>query len=195
MKGIGAQQSGKRHQPSKGRTMKSFTLPVIAAGAIATAALGLAGAAGGPPRGPRRVPGGRPAAGPRIRCDRQQGRHGTTGPMCRQRGAAGSDVLPDGFRCARRDGRHRHHRHGDDRVRRRGVLTEPTSITGREAAGTARGRFRPSLKCSPDRTVSRSNSGTTTLLRAFRPAGRAVEMARIYSLQTPPASSSGLPTW
>jgi hypothetical protein len=32
--------------------MKSFTLPVIAAGAIATAALGLAGAAGAAPSGP-----------------------------------------------------------------------------------------------------------------------------------------------
>jgi hypothetical protein len=36
---------------SKGRTMKSFTLSVIAAGAIATAALGLAGAAAAAPSG------------------------------------------------------------------------------------------------------------------------------------------------
>src|SRR6478609_9937632 len=36
---------------SKGRTMKSFTLPFIAAGAIATAALGSAGAAAAAPSG------------------------------------------------------------------------------------------------------------------------------------------------
>jgi hypothetical protein len=52
MKGIGTQQSGTAISPSKGRTMKSLTLPVLAAGAIVSAALGLAGAAGAAPSGP-----------------------------------------------------------------------------------------------------------------------------------------------
>ena len=52
MKDISTQQSGNVISSlSKGRTMKSFTLPVIAAGALATAALGLAGAAGAAPSG------------------------------------------------------------------------------------------------------------------------------------------------
>jgi hypothetical protein len=36
----------------KGKTMKSYTIPVIAAGAMAVAALGLAGAANAAPSGP-----------------------------------------------------------------------------------------------------------------------------------------------
>jgi hypothetical protein len=41
-----------RHSPEKGKNMKSFTIPVIAAGAMAAAALGFAGAATAAPSGP-----------------------------------------------------------------------------------------------------------------------------------------------
>jgi hypothetical protein len=51
MKGTTTQQSIKLFS-SKGKTMKSFAIPVIAAGAMAVAALGLAGAAHGAPAGP-----------------------------------------------------------------------------------------------------------------------------------------------
>jgi hypothetical protein len=51
MKVIGTQQSVVSPAFSKGRTMKSFAFPLIATGAIATAALGLAGAAGAAPSG------------------------------------------------------------------------------------------------------------------------------------------------
>jgi hypothetical protein len=60
----------------KGRPVKSFTLPVIVAGAFASAAFGLAGSAGAAPLGaPDASPDGRPTAGQRVRCDREQGRH------------------------------------------------------------------------------------------------------------------------
>jgi hypothetical protein len=51
MSGIGTQQC---HQQSflEGRTMKTLCTPVIAAGAIAAAALGVAGAANAAPTGP-----------------------------------------------------------------------------------------------------------------------------------------------
>jgi hypothetical protein len=40
------------HSLAKGKTMKSFTIPVMAAGALAAAALGFAGAANAAPSGP-----------------------------------------------------------------------------------------------------------------------------------------------
>ena len=98
--------------------MKSIMMPVIA-GAIAAAALGLAGAANAAPSGPT-------TAAQTVSNLQAQGfqvilnKIGTA-PL-EQCVVSGPDLLADGFRGTGSDGRHRHDGHGEDRVRRPGVL-------------------------------------------------------------------------
>ena len=96
---------------------------MIAAGAMAFAALGLAGAANAAPSGPvTAAQTVNSLAGPGLSRDPEQGRHGTTRPVRGQLGTPGPDLFTHGFRGAWSEKQHRHDRHGENRVRRRRVL-------------------------------------------------------------------------
>jgi hypothetical protein len=67
------------------KTMKNLLYTILAAGALASAALGLAGSANAAPSGPS-VDAAEPAARRGLQGHRESGRHRVAGPVLAQRG-------------------------------------------------------------------------------------------------------------
>ena len=118
--------------------MKNILLTSLAAGTLASAALGLAGTASAAPSGPSSVD----AMVSQLRAQGYAVILNRTGTapvdQCTcHRSSSRTDVFAHRLRCAWSQGRPRHDRDGQDRLRRRHVLTElntrskVSSISGR----------------------------------------------------------------
>jgi hypothetical protein len=115
--------------------MKDLAISTIAAGALASAALGLAGAANAAPsRALEREPDREPAAGQRPQRHPEQGWQRATGSVHRQCGPTGPYPLAHRSRCSGRSADH--HGHQQNGLHRRHVLT----LIGRRTRGAHHGR-------------------------------------------------------
>ena len=103
--------------------MTKIALTAVTAGALSAAALLLAPAAAAPVRPVQRRADGQPTQGRRLHRHRQQSRRRPGRPVHRGRGPCRPDLRPVGFRNTRSPGRHPHHRHRQDRIRRPRLLS------------------------------------------------------------------------